>query len=192
MSCRSYSSLPTRNSQVMDSELVPFPQSCITPSFRQSRNSSLLSGTTSTSNRSLSKSMDTSLMVPSRRSLPMTLSAPWQPPHHHSVIFAALALLQQLKACSSLCYFCCSRFAPATQRALIPLLPLLLSFCFVLCCSFPSHLIFLSVQSRLRSPPPNHTKHHHLDPITSAALILLHRLRHAYHSITFATLVLLQ
>lgn len=128
MSCRSYSSLPTRNSQVMDSELVPFPQSCITPSFRQSRNSSLLSGTTSTSNRSLSKSMDTSLMVPSRRSLPMTLSAPWQPPHHHSVIFAALALLQQLKACSSLCYFCCSRFAPATQRALIPLLPLLLSF----------------------------------------------------------------
>ncbi|KAG1720192.1 hypothetical protein EDB19DRAFT_1836111 [Suillus lakei] len=54
---------------------------------------------------------------------------------HPSVTFAALILLQRLKrlkAHSSVCYFCCSRFAPATQAtqgALIRLLLLLLSFC---------------------------------------------------------------
>jgi hypothetical protein len=74
---------------------------------------------------------------------------------------------------SSLCDFCCSRFAPATQGMLITLLLLLLSFCssnskgahpsvtfaalillcFMLFVSLPSHL-FVCPESLALPPPP--------------------------------------
>ncbi|KAG1849707.1 hypothetical protein F4604DRAFT_1687312 [Suillus subluteus] len=86
-----------------------------------------------------------------------------QPPRHHSVTFAALILLQRLKRLkvhSSLCYFCCSCFAPATQAtqsALITLLPLLLSFC------------------SSDSSDSRHARH----SVTLAALVLLQQLKSA-------------